>query len=127
VLAILSQRLVRRLCPCSREEDDPAARLGLDVTRPRLPLGCPACGGTGYRGRLVLAEMLTPQRNDLGQAILSRSDSSTLQRLAVKAGMVTRWQRACQAIDAGLTSPAEVRRVLGFSDTSPSPSGRGSG
>jgi type II secretory ATPase GspE/PulE/Tfp pilus assembly ATPase PilB-like protein len=118
VLAILSQRLVRRLCPCSRAEDDPAARLGLDVARVRLPLGCPACGGTGYYGRLVLAEMLTPQRNELGQAILSRSDSSTLERLAVKAGMVTRWQRACQAIDAGLTSPAEVRRVLGFSDSS---------
>ncbi len=115
VLAILSQRLVRRLCPCSREEDDPAARLGLDVARARLPGGCPACGGTGYRGRLVLAEMLTPQRNELGQAILSRSDSSTLERLAVKAGMVTRWQRACQAIDAGWTSAAEVRRVLGFS------------
>ena len=117
VLAILSQRLVRRLCPCSRAEDDPAARLGLDVARLRLPAGCPACGGTGYRGRLVLAEMLTPQRNELGQAILSRSDSSTLERLAVKAGMVTRWQRACQAIEAGLTSPAEVRRVLGFSDS----------
>jgi general secretion pathway protein E len=116
VLAILSQRLVRRLCACSRAEDDPAARLGLDVARLRLPVGCPACGGTGYRGRLVLAEMLTPQRNELGQAILSRSDSSTLERLAVKAGMVTRWQRACQAIDAGLTSAAEVRRVLGFSD-----------
>ncbi len=121
VLAILSQRLVRRLCPCSRAEDDPAARLGLDVAQVRLPLGCPACGGTGYHGRLVLAETLTPRRNELGQAILSRSDSSTLERLAVKAGMVTRWQRACQAIDAGLTSPAEVRRVLGFSESSPSP------
>ena len=94
-------------------------------TRLRLPVGCPACGGTGYRGRFVLVEMLTPQRNELGQAILSRSDSSTLEQLAVKAGMVTRWQRACKAIDAGLTSAAEVRRVLGFSDTSPSPSRRG--
>ena len=94
----------------------PGGRLGLDVARLRLPVGCPACGETGYRGRFVVAEMLTPQRNELGQAILSRSDSSTLERLAVKAGMVTRWRRACQAIDAGLTSAAEVRRVLGFSD-----------
>ena len=116
VLAILSQRLVRRLCRCSRPSDDPAARLGLPVDEVRVPVGCDACGQTGYRGRYVLVEMLTPERTELGRAILSRSDSATLQRLAVEAGMVTRWQRAYQAVREGVTSPAEVRRVLGFSE-----------
>jgi type II secretory ATPase GspE/PulE/Tfp pilus assembly ATPase PilB-like protein len=116
VLAILSQRLVRTLCRCSRATDDPPARLGLPVEQVRVPVGCEACGGTGYRGRSVLVEMLTAERTELGGAILSRSDAQALERLAVEAGMVTRWERAYEAIRAGRTSPAEVRRVLGFSD-----------
>jgi hypothetical protein len=39
--------------------------------------------------------------------------------LAIRAGMVTRWQRAYEAVESGITSPAEVRRVLGWSDQSP--------
>ena len=68
------------------------------------------------RGRLVLAEMLVPDRSELGSAILSRTDVKQLERLAAQAGMVTRWDRACRAIEAGLTSPGEVRRVLGVSE-----------
>jgi hypothetical protein len=45
---------------------------------------------------------------------LSRSDARELERLAVEAGMVPQMQRACEAVAAGWTSPAEVRRVLGF-------------
>ena len=116
VLAILCQRLARCLCQCSRPADDPTARLGLPVEKVRLPVGCDACGGTGYRGRFVLVEMLTAERTELGRAILSRSDAAALERLAVEAGMVTRWQRAYEALRAGLTSPQEIRRVLGFSD-----------
>lgn len=115
VLAILCQRLVRRLCQCARKTSDPDARLGLPVDEVSVPVGCDACGGTGYQGRLVLVEMLTPGRSELGRAILSRSDATALERLAIESGMVTRWQRACDAVRAGLTSPHEVRRVLGVS------------
>ena len=118
VLAILSQRLVRRLCECSRATDDPAARLGLPVETVRIPIGCGNCDGTGYRGRFAFVEMLTAERSELGRAILSRSDAAALEQLAVESGMVTRWQRAHRAVADGLTSPAEVRRVLGFSDVS---------
>jgi general secretion pathway protein E len=116
LLAILCQRLLRRLCSCARQSDDADARLGLPVEHVRVPVGCPSCGGTGYRGRFLLVEMLTPERTELGRAILSRADTAQLEQLAVRAGMVTRWQRACRAVEAGLTSPAEVRRVLGFSE-----------
>ncbi|MHC4405824.1 MAG: ATPase, T2SS/T4P/T4SS family, partial [Planctomycetota bacterium] len=121
VLAILSQRLVRRLCQCARSTDDPATRLGLPVEQVSVPVGCEACGQTGYRGRFVLVEMLTAERTELGRAILSRSDAATLERLAVEAGMVPRWQQAYDAVRAGRTSPAEVRRVLGFSDSPTGP------
>ena len=58
--------------------------------------------------------MFTADGSDLGRAILSKSDATALERLAVAGGMVTRWQRAIAAIEEGTTSPAEVRRVLGF-------------
>jgi general secretion pathway protein E len=116
ILAILSQRLVRRLCDCAQPTDDPDLRLGLPVAKMRLAQGCPACGGAGYRGRLVLAEMLTVQRNERARAIVSRGDRLRLEQFAIESGMVPLVERACEAIEAGLTSPAEVRRVLGFGD-----------
>jgi type II secretory ATPase GspE/PulE/Tfp pilus assembly ATPase PilB-like protein len=62
----------------------------------------------------VLAELLLAQPTDLGRAILSRSDARQLEQLAIESGMVTIWQRACEAVEQGRTSPDEVRRVLGF-------------
>lgn len=114
ILAIISQRLVRRLCRCAQPAADGDALLGLPATRGWLPTGCAECRGTGYQGRILLAEMLKAENTELGRAILSRSDAAQLEQLAIKAGMVSRWQRAGQAVEAGLTSPAEVRRVLGF-------------
>jgi type II secretory ATPase GspE/PulE/Tfp pilus assembly ATPase PilB-like protein len=116
VLAIISQRLARRLCDCARPSTSHEDFLGLELTAARVPVGCEACHGAGYRGRIVLAEMLSVDSSAIGRAILSRSDAAQIEQLAVSAGMISRWQRACAAIEAGLTSPGEVRRVLGFAD-----------
>lgn len=114
LLAVVSQRLVRGLCECSQTGTDPARKLGLEVSNFREPVGCPSCGGTGYRGRIALAEMLVTEATELGHAILSRSDVATLEARAVASGMISRWERARAAIEAGLTAPVEVRRVLGL-------------
>jgi len=114
VRAILCQRLLRRLCGCATTSAEEEARLGLPVGVVHLPAGCPECGGTGYRGRFLLTEMLLPRQSALGRAILSRSDAAELERLAIEAGMVPQRHGACEAVAAGWTSPAEVRRVLGF-------------
>lgn len=123
IRAIVCQRLVRRLCECARISTEEEDRLGIGdrgsgtgdpAGGVRVAVGCEKCAGTGYRGRFLLAEMLRPERSELGRAILSRSDASQLERLAVEAGMVTQYDRACEAVAQGITSPAEVRRVLGF-------------
>jgi type II secretory ATPase GspE/PulE/Tfp pilus assembly ATPase PilB-like protein len=119
ILGIVHQRLLRRLCECATDVEEPTARMELPVTRARQPQGCPSCGGTGYRGRTVVAEMLVNQPGELSRAILSKSDARQLEQLAIQAGMVTRWQRAYEAVESGVTSPAEVRRVLGWSDQAP--------
>lgn len=121
VLAILSQRLARRLCDCATTSDRPEDRLGFETTSVRVPRGCEECQQTGYRGRLLLAELLTLDSPELSRSVLARDDAATLEQLAVSRGMVTRWERARQAISVGLTSPAEVRRIFGFSERSGAP------
>jgi type II secretory ATPase GspE/PulE/Tfp pilus assembly ATPase PilB-like protein len=117
--AVLHQRLVRRLCTCAK--DSPAEEfLGLPVSTAKAATGCDRCRHTGYHGRLALAEMLPPIAGQLATGILQRCDSAELARLASAAGMTTVFQRANAAVAAGLTAPAEVRRVLGFTDESPS-------
>lgn len=118
--AVVALRLARRLCPsCSVPTDDPADLLGLPVSSARLAGGCPSCGGSGYSGRLVLAESLPPLDDDLGRAVLARADVRRLEAVAVEAGMITRWDRAREAVGQGRTSPAEARRVLGMAPFPP--------
>ena len=113
--AVVAQRLVRRLCDCAIPSSRPDDFLGLPVSQAKLPRGCDACRGTGYLGRAVLAELLMPETEELAKAVLAFSDVRRLEQAAVAAGMIDRWERACVAVEQGLTSPAEVRRILGVS------------
>lgn len=111
VIGIVGQRLLRRLCACATSNSE---TLGLKVSRALQPVGCEHCGGTGYRGRMIISELLQPDLSGLGRAILSRGDATEIEALAVQAGMTSLWQRALQAVESGQTSPTEVRRVLGW-------------
>jgi type II secretory ATPase GspE/PulE/Tfp pilus assembly ATPase PilB-like protein len=117
VLGVLNQRLVRRLCTCALDSSDAADQLGLDIRNTRVAVGCAECRGTGYRGRTLLAELL-PVAGSLDRAVLAGADSRALEAEARRTGMITRWDRARQAVEQGITSAAEVRRVLGFSEAS---------
>ena len=119
--AILCQRLARRLCACARQADDPRQLLGLGVESARVAVGCPGCRATGYDGRVMLAEVLIPDREEVGRAILARADVDALRAVARRAGMVGLLDRARLAVEAGLTDPAEVRRVLGFATEAAAP------
>src|SRR5439155_16154114 len=89
-----------------------ASLLGLPVSQAHIAAGCERCRHSGYRGRLALAELLPPLTGPLNSGILERRDTAELGRLARAAGMITVYQRACASVEAGLTDPAEVRRVL---------------
>lgn len=126
LLAVVAQRLVRKLCSCRRTIElasgqesaadaaaDSTSPMGLPVDRYAVPVGCDTCRGTGYNGRIVITEILEPTSGDLARDILARRDTHTLEQHAVTGGMNTIWQRACEMVAAGTTSPAEVRRALG--------------
>jgi len=113
--AVLCQRLLRRLCRCSRpaHSEDELLGLPLQVGQARVAGACDACLETGYRGRGLIAELVARQNGTLNAELLQRTDTREIARAAREAGVVSLWQRACQAVAAGVTSPAEVRRVLG--------------
>lgn len=112
--AIICQRLFRRLCECAGWSTDESAKFGFALPRVRVPGGCEACAGTGYRGRLVLAELLRPDEAAVGRAIINRREANEIQAIAIQSGFSSIGQRALAAINDGRTSPIEVRRVLGF-------------
>jgi type II secretory ATPase GspE/PulE/Tfp pilus assembly ATPase PilB-like protein len=113
LLGVLSQRLVRRLCDCAQPGTQPEDTLGLAVAGFRIPVGCGKCGQSGYQGRLLLAEYLKIRDPEIARAVHIRRDAHELEQSAVAAGLTTIMRRALAAVEAGRTSPAEVRRVLG--------------
>ncbi len=113
LLGVLSQRLLRRLCSCATACDDPQQSLALPVTDFHVPAGCEQCDGTGYAGRMLIAELLHPDAGDVARSILARADAARIEQQAVNAGMETLFSQACRAVEQGDTSPAEVRRVFG--------------
>ena len=114
LLAVLNQRLIRTLCECTTWSERAEDRLGLDVPRSRVVVGCETCGGTGYAGRMVLAELLRPDHSETGRAILERADAATIEARAVSSGMIPHARRALEAVATGKTSATEVRRTFGF-------------
>ncbi len=114
LLAIVCQRLLRKLCDCARESTEARELLGLPLESVKVPVGCSACRGTGYRGRFVIAELLLPGLGQVGAGILANSNAQALEELAIQSGMVGQWQRGLNAVATGQTSPQELRRVLGL-------------
>lgn len=118
---VLAQRLVRRLCAhCKREAAAPPeliARFQLDERAQSgsvplwHPVGCEHCRGTGYRGRLAIAEFLTPN-DEIERLIFKRADHSEVERAAVAGGMVTMFQSGISAALDGVTTIEDVMRSI---------------
>jgi len=88
--------------------------LGLPVSKGFSAAGCDRCRHCGYRGRLALAELLPPLTGLLNSGILERRDAAELARLARAAGMVTIFERACAAVEAGLPTPRKCAAFWGL-------------
>lgn len=114
---ILGQRLVRRLCLECREPYRPEAAAMQRFGRPEdgnvhwyRSVGCPACQGSGFRGRTSILEAL-PVNEQMRGRILAGADAHTLESEAVAAGMRTMFQHGLSRVAAGETTVEEVLRV----------------
>lgn len=117
LLAIQAQRLVRRICTdCKVEQPltiDEANVLQIDAKDyPVLHrgTGCERCGGSGYRGRIGLYELLV-MSDTIRHHIASGADANIIRDQAISEGMRTLRQDALEKLGAGLTTPEEVVRV----------------
>jgi general secretion pathway protein E len=119
---VLAQRLVRRLCTsCRREDVAPEAvveRFGLrrraGNTAPIClwhAVGCEHCRGTGYRGRMAIAEFLEPDAA-IARLIFERADGASIERAAVANGMVPMLDAGLDAALAGDTTLEDVVRSI---------------
>jgi general secretion pathway protein E len=119
--AVLAQRLVRRLCAvCKTPDPAPSAlieRLGLERLAPAEaitlfhPKGCPACRGTGYRGRRAIAELLVPNRA-IDRLIFEGADDAAIESAAVEQGMRPIFDNGLLAVIEGDTTIEEVVRCI---------------
>jgi type IV pilus assembly protein PilB len=119
VTAILAQRLVRRLCHCSRssvptpEQLDRLAALGhhLPIGRLSEPAGCEDCGMTGYRGRVGIYEILVFDET-VREAVRTGARNEEIRNHMRDLGMKPMQEDALEKVLRGVTSVEEIIRVV---------------
>jgi type IV pilus assembly protein PilB len=118
--AVVAQRLCRALCTRCRApyvpEPDELALLGFvlpdDVHELFRAVGCSACGGTGYRGRMALHEVMTVSE-EIERLTVRRASTDEIGRLAREEGMTTLRDDGWLKVVQGRTTIEEVLRVVG--------------
>lgn len=119
LLAVLAQRLMRKTCtrcvefyvPTAVELDnlglDPNVFKGKKIARAK---GCHECSGTGYKGRMVVHELMILD-DELRALIMEKVDSSIIKKEAQRKGMVSLRENGIIKVEEGVTTPVELVAV----------------
>ena len=116
---ILAQRLVRTVCDyCARKvrhDEETLLAAGLDLAEWlsfdfREGSGCIECGGTGFRGRTAIHELLD-LTDPIRELILEKKPTSEVRKLAQKEGMSFLRESAIDRVKRGLTTLKEINKV----------------
>ena len=120
LIAIIAQRLVRKVCPDCRKRSEPTAHelkeLGLgeieanNGTKFFVGTGCEKCFQTGYRGRTGIYEILLVNEG-IQDLIYRKKTAGTIKKVALEAGMKTLRMDGARKVLAGITTVSEVLRV----------------
>ena len=119
VVGVIAQRLVRRLCTTCKQprlvEDDERVQLGVPADEEDViiyePQGCPLCNATGYSGRIGVYEMM-PVSRELQAVIASGATADVIEKQALKEGMLTLKMGAAKHVLDGITSIAEMNKIV---------------
>lgn len=122
VILIVAQRLIRKLCPACKVEDntpkEALVRMGIlknpdeDITiYTHKEGGCEVCNGTGYKGRTAVHEILEVDE-EIRKLIIKGGTSEDIKDLAKSKGMRTLYEAGILKVRKGITSLQEVARVL---------------
>ena len=117
IQAVMGQRLVRILCEKCKQPDEAPDRKVLrlvgindeEVANGTMmkPVGCAGCGGTGYRGRRAIFEMMT-MNSEIRDLAFNRSSISKLRNAAIRGGMRSLVEDGKIKILAGQTTATEI-------------------
>jgi type IV pilus assembly protein PilB len=116
---VMAQRLVRTICAHCKRESRPSPQLlvdsGLDPAAYRETAfyegaGCLECGGTGYKGRMAISELLDLS-DTIRELILGRRSSAEIKRAARDEGMTFLRESAVAKALAGHTTLTEINKV----------------
>ena len=118
---VVAQRLARKLCDRCKVPYQPtveelnASQFPFDPDQgpPKLykPVGCTACGHTGYRGRMAVHEVM-PVSEDIERMVSEKTSAEAIAAVAREQGMLTLRQDGIEKVRAGLTSMEEILRVI---------------
>ncbi len=116
LLCVCAQRLMRRVCKTCRLPYTPAGR-EREIMEKALgwsgqifktnPKGCPKCGGSGYKGRVGIHELMV-NNEELVAAINKEAETAVLKRIAMSNGMKTLHQDSLLKVKEGLTTIEEA-------------------
>lgn len=115
LLAVLAQRLVRKLCVHCKVEDDLAEQFATEFDLPTdsiifKSVGCKHCNFTGYTGRVAIEELFLIN-DEVKEHLKINVDDITLLNLAKKNGMITLTQQIREMLLKGNTSMTEALRI----------------
>ncbi|MSU24968.1 MAG: GspE/PulE family protein [Opitutus sp.] len=116
LVCVCAQRLLRRVCKNCKVAYDPVDR-ELAILNTALgefsgqifkanPQGCPTCGGTGYKGRVGIHELMC-NSEELVECINKEAEVAVLKRVAMKNGMKTLHQDSMLKVKMGITTIEE--------------------
>jgi type II secretory ATPase GspE/PulE/Tfp pilus assembly ATPase PilB-like protein len=115
ISAVLNQRLVRKLCPrCKRAEPRTSVR-GKDRVQTAAfeAVGCDDCFNTGYKGRVLIAEMVQLD-SQFRKAILAKADLDELERILENKGHTNMLTDGKRLVSDGITTQEELNKVCGI-------------
>ena len=126
---IIAQRLVRKICPSCVASYSPDADIVSSIKRelrqidpsidnPKIPkilyrgAGCPVCGGTGYKGRIGIFEILNISEHIRNLITDPKFSLDLLKSEAKKEGMKTMFEDGVKKAELGATTIEEILRVI---------------
>lgn len=119
ISAVINQRLVRKLCQkCKRQHPQAKGKEPRTSVRGKRaptfePTGCNHCFNTGYKGRVLIAEMVLLD-GPLREAILAKADAEQLEAILAEKGHTNMLENAQSLIAQGITTQDELNKVCGI-------------
>jgi type II secretion system protein E len=118
LIAILAQRLVRKICPACKEKYTPSTDVikNLSAQKDSKEMqfykgkGCDDCKNTGYQGRVAIYELLV-MTEEIRKLVVKKSSADEIKKKAIEEGMRALREDGLDKIRQGITTVEEVLRV----------------